>query len=467
MSHLSPTRVSVYDFLYQDTQPIVPLLADATQLSIPQARQGLTLCLQSFCFGLIKAHQALDADTVHKRLLQRANIKTLRQYNAMNLHTMQQVSFNVQGMATLLFHGANTASVISDDIAKRLATKPHQAEILLDLVIGLALRELSIIVDYAQLNSDEIAQWLSLQPQFLQAKRFAMTDEKKTNVEKTSPTVTTQIEQSDQLTQQSSSDSTTPPTIDVKHWQTLLAMILPTPPTPTDNTHTDNFHTDGSASNATNNLITNTNNNTNHGNADKGLPSYAKAIGRTQTPKALTTTSTAKSATLTNMPTTTNQPPLVTQFTSMTGIHLPYRRWLLQLAQVTDVYLSRQRLKINEEPKISHSRPLVNFGFLQENRPLATNETPFEFDEPAPFYKNPVILLIVAVIGGLLLLTVLKYHHQQPAHQPSAPTTPTIAPSQDVVILRVNEDDTPEPPSDPKVDKQTVNNQTKETKNNK
>lgn len=458
MSHLSPTRVSVYDFLYQDTQPIVPLLADATQLSLPQARQGLTLCLQSFCFGLIKAHQALDADTVHKRLLQRANIKTLRQYNAMNLHTMQQVSLNVQGMATLLFHGANTASVISDDIAKHLATKPHQAEILLDLVIGLALRELSIIVDYAQLNSDEIAQWLSLQPQFLQAKRFAMTDEKKTNVEKTSPTVTTQIKQSDQLTQQSS-DNATPPTIDVKHWQTLLAMILPTPPTPTDNTHTD-----GSASNATNNLITNTNNNTNHGNADKGLPSYAKAIGRTQTPKALTTTSTAKSATLTNMPTTTNQPPLVTQFTSMTGIHLPYRRWLLQLAQVTDVYLSRQRLKINEEPNISHSRPLVNFGFLQENRPLTTNETPFEFDEPAPFYKNPVILLIVAVIGGLLLLTVLKYHHQQPAHQPSAPTTPTIAPSQDVVILRVNEDDTPEPPSDPKVDKQTVNNQTKETK---
>ena len=458
MSHLSPTRVSVYDFLYQDTQPIVPLLADATQLSLPQARQGLTLCLQSFCFGLIKAHQALDADTVHKRLLQRANIKTLRQYNAMNLHTMQQVSLNVQGMATLLFHGANTASVISDDIAKHLATKPHQAEILLDLVIGLALRELSIIVDYAQLNSDEIAQWLSLQPQFLQAKRFAMTDEKKTNVEKTSPTVTTQIKQSDQLTQQSS-DNATPPTIDVKHWQTLLAMILPTPPTPTDNTHTD-----GSASNATNNLITNTNNNTNHGNADKGLPSYAKAIGRTQTPKALTTTSTAKSATLTNMPTTTNQPPLVIQFTSMTGIHLPYRRWLLQLAQVTDVYLSRQRLKINEEPNISHSRPLVNFGFLQENRPLTTNETPFEFDEPAPFYKNPVILLIVAVIGGLLLLTVLKYHHQQPAHQPSAPTTPTIAPSQDVVILRVNEDDTPEPPSDPKVDKQTVNNQTKETK---
>lgn len=462
MSHLSPTRVSVYDFLYQDTQPIVPLLADATQLSLPQARQGLTLCLQSFCFGLIKVHQALDADTVHKRLLQRANIKTLRQYNAMNLHTMQQVSLNVQGMATLLFHGANTASVISDDIAKRLATKPHQAEILLDLVIGLALRELSIIVDYAQLNSDEIAQWLSLQPQFLQAKRFAMTDEKKTNVEKTSPTVTTQIEQSDQLTQQSSSDNATPPSIDVKHWQTLLAMILPTPPTPTDNTHTD-----GSVSNATNNLITNTNNNTNHGNTDKGLPSYAKAIGRTQTPKALTTTSTAKSAALTNMPTTTNQPPLVTQFTSMTGIHLPYRRWLLQLAQVTDVYLSRQRLKINEEPNISHSRPLVNFGFLQENRPLTTNETPFEFDEPAPFYKNPVILLIVAVIGGLLLLTVLKYHHQQPAHQPSAPTTPTIAPSQDVVILRVNEDDTPEPPSDPKVDKQTVNNQTKETKNNK
>lgn len=396
MPHLSPTRVSIYDFLYQDTHPIVSLLADTAQLSLPQARQGLTLSLQACCFGLIATHHALDAEAFNKRLLQHAHIKKLRQYNAMNLYTMQQIHLNVHGMAATLFYSNKKATAVSEYLAHQIATSPHKTAILLDLVIGLSLRELSIIVDYAQLNSDEIAQWLSLQTQFLHSQRFLTVHNL---INTTEP---------QQEPRQPADNTDTPPKVDIENWQTLLEMTLPAQTTPTDNAQ----------ANAT------TNN-----DSDNGLPSYAKAIGRTQTANSITTQ------------TNPNATEAI-HFATMAGIHIPYRRWLWQLAQVADVYLSRQRLKINNEPQTSPSRPLLNFGFLEENRPLTASESPFEFDKPNPFYKNPVILITVAVIGGLLLLAMLKYQHQQhrPDYQPSAPAVLNTAPSHDVVILKIDDD---------------------------
>ena len=53
MTTVSPKRVSMYDFLFQDLQPIISLLADAAQLSLPQARLGLAASLQAIVTALL------------------------------------------------------------------------------------------------------------------------------------------------------------------------------------------------------------------------------------------------------------------------------------------------------------------------------------------------------------------------------------------------------------------------------
>lgn len=57
MTTISPTRVSMYDFLYQDTKPMLSLLADAAQLSLPQARLAMDASLQAIVSALLVYQQ--------------------------------------------------------------------------------------------------------------------------------------------------------------------------------------------------------------------------------------------------------------------------------------------------------------------------------------------------------------------------------------------------------------------------
>lgn len=88
MTTISPTRVSMYDFLYQDTQPMVSLLADAAQLSLPQTRLALSASLQAIVGALLAYQQRHQGQTVNKKLFNRGAVKELRQHNSMNFATI-------------------------------------------------------------------------------------------------------------------------------------------------------------------------------------------------------------------------------------------------------------------------------------------------------------------------------------------------------------------------------------------
>ncbi|MDN5733869.1 MAG: hypothetical protein L0H09_06285, partial [Psychrobacter sp.] len=138
-------------------------------------------------------------------------------------------------------------------------------------------------------------------------------------------------------------------------------------------------------------------------------------------------------------------------FAQMPAVALPHQRWLLQLAKISDIYLSRNRLRITSEPANPPKPPLVSLGLIggnNDNTPATISEKPIEYDAATPLWKNPVILLIVTVIGVLGALAMLKYQNQKSDGMVLA-TEEVIEQDrlkerqqQDVAIVRVDDDET-------------------------
>lgn len=418
MAHISPTFVSIYDILYTDTQPSIPLLADLAQLSLPQTRLALTASIQAFVSALVAYEKAHGGDAVIKRLLTRSAIKEMRQYNAMNLATMTAAYRQPLSVTESLFNNNTSGSKGLSEACQHIATQVHadpkRLEVLMCVTTIIALRELAILADYAQLDSSEVSQWLQLQPQFLAQSRYDAIENENENIAPDADAGSTDDDDTDGkaqaqvqnqqhaddsgVTPQGVSDIHALPRFDA-HWYALLGF------------------TPAAATSAT--------------GGNDNTPHYAKVIGRT-----------ADSGNANSNP---QEHMLI--FSSLDGIHLPYQRWLLQLAEISKLYLERQRLKIAPEPKNPPSRPLVSLGIMgnQDNTPATASETPIEYDKPAPLWKNPVILLIIAVIGGLGLLAMLKFNSQQnTAAQNAADTQARIEADanepQDIAIVRVDDE---------------------------
>lgn len=337
MTTISPTRVSIYDFLYQDAQPMLSLLADTAQLSLPQTRLALTASLQAIVSALLAYQQRYQGQAVSKKLLTRTAVKELRKYNSMNFVTIDALLYNRHEVADTLFGDSARVVTASDYIAQQIDATTAQAQTLLTTLCVIFLRELAILVDYSQLNNDELDKWFALQPQFLAAERFTDTA---INVD---------------------TDPLTPPAFD-PYWYELTK-FKPTNPAPIQDVQQATSH-------------------------------YLKAIGRSPE----------------NMQSGSHNDMLV--FAPMAAIYLPHQRWLLQLAKISDIYLSRARLRITSEPINPPTRPLVNLGAIgnkSDNAPKTASETTIKQDKTYPIWKNPIILIIIVVIGTLSALATLKY----------------------------------------------------------
>lgn len=327
MTTVSPKRVSMYDFLSQDLQPTVSLLADATQLSLPQTRLGLSASLQAIITALLAYEQRNQASVVHKKLFTRGSVKELRQYNAMNFATISASLYHRNDVTDAIFGDAATVMKACHYIAEQISARPMQVKTLLTSLSILVLRELAVLADYSQLDSDELAKWFELQPQFLS---IASIDD---------------------------------------YWYTLT-QFQAVQTAPVQGTH-------------------------------QATPKYIKAIGRAPE----------------NVQQGRHNDMLV--FEPMANIVLPHQRWLLQLAKIADIYLSRNRLRITSEPATAPIAPLVSIGLLgvssddNDDTQVTTREQPIKHDKSVPLWKNPVILIIILVIGVLGGLAMLKYQQQQ------------------------------------------------------
>lgn len=327
MTTISPTRVSMYDFLYQDMQPTVTLLADVAQLSLPQTRLALKSGLQAIVIALLAYEQHQQASAVHKKLLTRGAVKELRQYNAMNFATIAVTLYHRNDVVDAVFGDMATVMKASSYIATQIDASTEKVNTLLTSLSLLVLRELAILVDYSQLDHDELAKWFDLQPQFL-------------------------------LT--ASVDS---------YWYELTQFDLDQP-VPAK-------------------LISDT---------PQVTASYMKVIGRADE----------------DIQPGQHKDTLV--FAPMADIELPNQRWLLQLAKIADICLSRNRLRITSEPATAPVRPLVKLGLISENKDntLATpNKNPINLNKPLPLWRNPTIFIIILVIGILSALAALKYNKQK------------------------------------------------------
>ena len=117
MTTISPTRVSMYDFLYQDTKPMVSLLADVAKLSLPQARLAMDAILQAIISALLAYQQHNDGQAVSKKLFTRTAVKELRRYNSMNFSTINATLYYRQEVADAIFHENARVIKASDYIA--------------------------------------------------------------------------------------------------------------------------------------------------------------------------------------------------------------------------------------------------------------------------------------------------------------------------------------------------------------
>ncbi len=381
MTTISPTRVSMYDFLYHDTKPMLPLLADAAQLSLPQARLAMDASLQAIVSALLAYQQQHQGQALSKRLFGRAAVKELRQYNSMNFATLKATLYHRHDAADAVFNNSARVIKISDHIAEQIHAKTQQVQILLTSLCVIVLRELAILAEYSQLDSEEMNKWFALQPQFLSAARFSneqvqavpTLESERDNNETATPTVS--VEDKEPLENHAESAelvllnaeqlSSTPPPFD-SHWYELTGFE------PKNHEPVQDMQ-----------LAT--------GN-------YLKAIGRSPD----------------NLPQGRHNDMLV--FEEMHAIALPHQRWLLQLAKISDIYLSRNRLRINSEPANPPKPPLVSLGLIggnNDNTPATTSEKPIEYDASTPLWKNPVILIIILVIGVLGALATLKYQSQK------------------------------------------------------
>ncbi len=380
MTTISPTRVSMYDFLYQDTKPMVSLLADVAKLSLPQARLAMDASLQAIISALLAYQQHNDGQAVSKKLFTRTAVKELRRYNSMNFSTINATLYYRQEVADAIFHENARVIKASDYIAERIEATSPQVQILLTSLCVIVLRELAILAEYSQLDNEELDKWFALQPQFLSVERFvankptsaklAESNENEATTTSTEaalqPDLKTEVKNATERTLLSTAQlADTPPAFD-PYWHELTT-FKPENQKPVQDMQ----------------LAT--------GN-------YLKVIGRSPA----------------NAQQGKHNDLLV--FAEMSAISLPHQRWLLQLAKISEIYLQRNRLRITSEPASPPKPPLVSLGLIggnNDNTPTTTSEKPIEYDAPIPLWKNPVILIIIAVIGVLGGLAALKYQNQK------------------------------------------------------
>ena len=378
MTTISPTRVSMYDFLYHDTQPMLSLLADAAQLSLPQARLGMDASLQAIVSALLAYQQRHQGQAVSKKLFGRSAVKELRQYNSMNFATISATLYHRHDAADAVFSDNARVIKASEHIAEKIDATTQQAQTLLTSLCVIVLRELAILTEYSQLDSDEINKWFALQPQFLSTARFSPEHTHTLSAETESnsdlPESTTEADEAIENSPESNAEhtllnaeqlSSTPPSFD-PYWYELTGF------------KPENYAPVQDMQMATGN--------------------YLKAIGRSPD----------------NLQQGRHNDMLV--FTEMHAVALPHQRWLLQLAKISDIYLSRNRLRVNSEPANPPKPPLVSLGLIggnNDNTPTTTSEKPIEYEASTPLWKNPVILIIILVVGVLGALATLKYQSQK------------------------------------------------------
>ena len=412
MTTISPTRVSMYDFLYQDTAPMVSLLADAAQLSLPQARLAMDASLQAIISALLAYQQRHDGQTVSKKLFGRGAVKEIRQYNSMNFATMNATLYHRHDAADAIFQDSARVVKASTHIATQIDATTQQVQMLLTSLSVIVLRELAILSEYSQLDNDEINKWFALQPQFLSAARFAATtDPEVAPVDLASTNDAQNPIATIENALESESDST------IEHNQIIAEEASCNPP-PFDSYwyeltafKPENYEPVQDMQMATGN--------------------YLKAIGRSPD----------------NLQQGHHNDMLV--FADMHDIALPHQRWLLQLAKISDIYLSRNRLRINSEPANPPKPPLVSLGLItgnSDNTPTTISEKPIEYEASTPLWKNPVILIIILVISILGALATFKYQVQK-ADGAKLATEEILEQEaiekrqqQDVAIVRIDDD---------------------------
>ena len=381
MTTISPTRVSMYDFLYQDTKPMVSLLADAAKLSLPQARLAMDSSLQAIVSALLAYQQHNDGQAVSKKLFGRGAVKELRQYNSMNFSTINATLYHRHEAADAIFYDNARVIKASEDIAKQIDATTSQVQILLTSLCVIVLRELAILAEYSQLDNDEMDKWFALQPQFLSAARFATNEPTSIESNEAKALITAPQGALDSAAEIKAEVENSPNTE-----RTLLSteQLADTPPVFNPYWHElTTFKPERHEPVQDMQLAT--------GN-------YLKVIGRSSA----------------NAQQGKHNDLLM--FAEMTAISLPHQRWLLQLAKISEIYLQRNRLRITSEPASAPKPPLVSLGLIgsnNDNTPTTTSEKPIEYDAPIPLWKNPVILIIIAVIGVLGGLAALKYQSQK------------------------------------------------------
>ncbi|WP_367109858.1 hypothetical protein [uncultured Psychrobacter sp.] len=379
MTTISPTRVSMYDFLYQDTQPMVSLLADTAKLSLPQVQLALGSSLQAIVTALLAYQERNQASAVNKKLFSRSAVKELRKYNSMNFATIDATLYYRNDVAEVVFGNTTRITKASEYIATQIQATTSQVQTLLACLCIIVLRELAILVDYSKLDNEEVEKWFDLQPQFLSKQRFAV------SLPDDSTALVTDL-------------ATTPPVFD-PYWYKLMNFE------PKLGTQTQDMQ--------------------------QATPNYLKAIGRVGD----------------TSPEGQHDDMLV--FAQMPAIALPHQRWLLQLAKICDIYLSRKRLRITSEPLEAPTRPLVSLGFMdtnKDNTPTTTSEKPIEYDKPRPLWKDPALVLTILVIAVLGALALLKYQIKQ--SNSVVPTTEAVLEQkaseqrvqQDVAIVKIDEE---------------------------
>ena len=377
MTTISPTRVSMYDFLYQDTIPMVSLLADAAKLSLPQARLAMDASLQAIISALLAYQQRYDGQAVSKKLFGRGAVKELRQYNSMNFATISATLYHRHDAADAIFSDNARVIKASDRIASQIDATTQQVQILLTSLCVIVLRELAILAEYSQLDNNEINKWFALQPQFLSLARFTVSEPETLSAEMANNNDEAPVsaaENTVDMGAESPSEvgllsteqlSSNPPPFD-PYWYELTAF------------KPENYEPVQDMQMATGN--------------------YLKAIGRSPD----------------NLQQGRHNDMLV--FAEMHDIALPHQRWLLQLAKISDIYLSRNRLRVNSEPATPPKPPLVSLGLISgnsDNTPTTISEKPIEYEAATPLWKNPVIIIIILVISILGGLATLKYQMQK------------------------------------------------------
>jgi len=410
MTTISPTRVSMYDFLYQDTKPLVSLLADAATLSLPQARLAMDASLQAIISALLAYQQRHQGQALSKKLFGRSAVKEMRQYNSMNFATLNTTLYHRHDAADAIFHDNARVSKASEYIAAQIDATAPQVQILLTTLCVIVLRELAILVEYSQLDHDEVNKWFALQPQFLSKARFAIpvsnlavnesaddSDEAQTTLSAIEAEKIQSVASDERYLIITEQLTDNPPAFD-PYWYELTAFIP------------EQFEPVKDMQLATGN--------------------YLKAIGRSAE----------------NIQQGKHNDLLM--FAPMTAIGLPHQRWLVQLAKISEIYLQRNRLRITSEPINPPKPPLVSSGLLSsnsnnDNTPSTLSEKPIEYEASLPLWKNPVILLIILVIGGLGILATIKYQTQK-SNGVILATEEVLEErqQQDVAIVMVNEDTT-------------------------